>query len=197
MQAWLGGQVPRVLFVVVSTLLIYASTLIGIRLGERRALTQLNPFDFVVAVALGSIVARTATSRSPTYVEGLAHDARARPTRRPAGCVSTRPSPGPTGAAAMFELRVTNISDRPAALLFDTTQGGDVRLSTPDTVEVYHWAELRAFSLEPADVPVAPGEQVTFRLDEEPLPVAPGDYHVLAAVTGESRRGGQRREDGT
>lgn len=69
---WLGATLPRVGFVVLSTLLIYASTLVAIRLGDRRALTQLNPFDFVVAVAMGSLVARTATSPQPSYVEGLA-----------------------------------------------------------------------------------------------------------------------------
>lgn len=68
---WFAGGLPRVAFVIISTLLIYASTLIGIRFGDRRALAQLNPFDFVVAVAFGSIVARTATSATPTYVEGL------------------------------------------------------------------------------------------------------------------------------
>jgi uncharacterized membrane protein YcaP (DUF421 family) len=68
---WLGTTLPRVGFIVLSTLLIYGSTLVGIRLGDRRALTQLNPFDFVVAVALGSLVARTATSPQPSYLEGL------------------------------------------------------------------------------------------------------------------------------
>lgn len=72
LDEWMVSSLDRVLFVAVSTLLVYASTIIGLRLGDRRALTQLSPFDFVVAVALGSIVARTATTRVPTVVEGLA-----------------------------------------------------------------------------------------------------------------------------
>lgn len=72
LDEWLISPFDTVLFVVISTLLIYVSTLAGLRLGDRRALTQLSPFDFVVAVALGSIVARTATTRTPTFLEGLA-----------------------------------------------------------------------------------------------------------------------------
>jgi len=89
-----------------------------------------------------------------------------------------------SGEHATFALRVTNTSDEPATLEFDTTQRGDVRLSTIDGVEVYRWADRRVFAQERHDVTLAPGQRASFALQEAPLPVAPGDYEVLAVVTG-------------
>jgi hypothetical protein len=89
-----------------------------------------------------------------------------------------------SGESATFGLQVTNTSDAPATIEFDTTQRGDVRLSTANGVEVYHWAGRRIFAHEHTEIPVAPGERVSFALQEAPLPVAPGDYEVLATVTG-------------
>ncbi|MBW3602254.1 MAG: DUF421 domain-containing protein [Actinobacteria bacterium] len=71
MSAWFVGSLPTAAFVAVSTVLIYCSTIVVLRLDERRTLGQMSPFDFVVAVALGAIVARTATTPRPTYVQGL------------------------------------------------------------------------------------------------------------------------------
>lgn len=95
------------------------------------------------------------------------------------------PAPDPlvSGQEATFELHVTNTSDRRALLTFDTTQRGDVALSTGD-VEVYRWAARRVFAQEPHEVAFAPGQTVRFPLEEEPLPVAPGDYELMATVTG-------------
>lgn len=93
------------------------------------------------------------------------------------------PDPLVGGREATFELHVTNTSDRRALLTFDTTQRGDVVLSTGD-VEVYRWAARRVFAQEPHEVAFAPGQTVRFPLEEEPLPVAPGDYELMATVTG-------------
>ncbi len=72
MSAWLFGSWRSAGFVAASTLLIYASTVVAIRLvGERRTLTQMGIFDFAVAVAIGAIIGRTATTRAPTYAQGL------------------------------------------------------------------------------------------------------------------------------
>ena len=46
--------------------LLFAVAVIGLRLGERRTLTQLGASDFAVAVAIGSIIGRTATASSWT-----------------------------------------------------------------------------------------------------------------------------------
>jgi hypothetical protein len=99
--------------------------------------------------------------------------------------VEVVPTPDPlvSGQAATFELHVTNISDRRALLTFDTTQRGDVALST-GAVEVYRWAARRAFAHERREVTFASGQTVRFPLEEEPLAVAPGDYELMATVTG-------------
>lgn len=49
---------------------IYVSTVAGIRASERRTLAEMSAFDFVVAVALGSVVGRTATASDPSYIQG-------------------------------------------------------------------------------------------------------------------------------
>lgn len=72
MWDWIFGSWRTVGYVAVATVLIYLSTLVAIRLGERRTLTEMSAFDFVVAVAIGGIVARTATVQPPSYVQGLA-----------------------------------------------------------------------------------------------------------------------------
>lgn len=97
--------------------------------------------------------------------------------------LATDPGPLVSGREATFELEVTNVSDEPALLTFDTTQRGDVAFSTGE-VEVYRWAEPRVFAHDPVEVRLAPGQTVSFPLDESPLPVAPGDYEVLAVITG-------------
>ena len=38
--------------------LLYATAIVGLRLGKRRILAELSPFDFVAAVAVGAIVGR-------------------------------------------------------------------------------------------------------------------------------------------
>jgi uncharacterized membrane protein YcaP (DUF421 family) len=69
---WLIGSWRSLGYVALSAALIYVSTVVSVRwFGERRTLAQLTIFDFAVAVALGAIIARTATTRSPGYLEGL------------------------------------------------------------------------------------------------------------------------------
>ncbi|HEX3393894.1 MAG TPA: YetF domain-containing protein [Acidimicrobiales bacterium] len=71
MFRWLLGDWRDVGFVAVSTALIYLSVVVGLRIGERRTLTEMTTYDFAVAIALGSIIGRTATSQQPSYVQGL------------------------------------------------------------------------------------------------------------------------------
>lgn len=52
-------------WVAVKAVLLFALAVIGLRLGERRTLAQLSAFDFAVAVAIGAIIGRTATSPTP------------------------------------------------------------------------------------------------------------------------------------
>ncbi len=72
MYTWIAESWRSVGYVAVSAVLIYVSTVLALRcFGERRTLTQMTIYDFAVAVALGAIVARTATTRTPSYVEGV------------------------------------------------------------------------------------------------------------------------------
>ncbi len=72
MSSWIGGSWWTLGYVAVSGALIYLSTVLAIRLlGERRTLAQMTIFDFAVAVALGTVIGRTATTRSPSYVQGI------------------------------------------------------------------------------------------------------------------------------
>lgn len=70
--AWLVGDWRSIGFVALSTILIYLSVVAGVRLGERRTLTEMTTYDFAVAVALGSIIGRTATTAQPSYSQGVA-----------------------------------------------------------------------------------------------------------------------------
>ncbi len=72
MWTWLFGSWRTVGYVALSTVLIYLSVVVALRLGERRTLTSMTAYDFAVAIALGSIIGRTATTRSPSYVQGVA-----------------------------------------------------------------------------------------------------------------------------
>ncbi|HEX3424823.1 MAG TPA: YetF domain-containing protein [Acidimicrobiales bacterium] len=68
---WLFGQWRTIGMVALSTVLIYLSTVGAVRVSERRTLAEMSTFDFVVAVAIGAIVGRTATTPSPSYVQGV------------------------------------------------------------------------------------------------------------------------------
>jgi uncharacterized membrane protein YcaP (DUF421 family) len=57
-------------WVAVKAALLFAVAVIGLRLGERRTLAQLNAFDVAVAVAVGSIIGRTATAASTSFATG-------------------------------------------------------------------------------------------------------------------------------
>ena len=71
MDEWLGASWRTVGCVVVGTVATYLSTIIAIRLAGRRTVAQLSSFDIVVTVAIGSLVASTAASNDPSYVQGM------------------------------------------------------------------------------------------------------------------------------
>jgi uncharacterized membrane protein YcaP (DUF421 family) len=71
MYRWFLGYWRTVVFVAASTALIYVSVVVAVRLGERRTLTEMTAYDFVVAIAVGSIIGRTATTPEPSYLQGL------------------------------------------------------------------------------------------------------------------------------
>ncbi|MFN2607902.1 MAG: DUF421 domain-containing protein [Acidimicrobiales bacterium] len=72
MNRWLVGPLSSVGFVSLTAVLMYVSTVLALRVGERRTIAEMSTFDFVVAVALGAIVGRTVTTAEPTYLQGMA-----------------------------------------------------------------------------------------------------------------------------
>jgi uncharacterized membrane protein YcaP (DUF421 family) len=58
--AWIAGK----------AVLLYATAIIGLRLGKRRILAELSPFDFVAAVAVGAIVGRIPSAADADYLAG-------------------------------------------------------------------------------------------------------------------------------
>ncbi len=70
MSEWFGASWEVVGFVVLSTVAMYASVLLGVRTAGRRTLAQMSAFDAVVTIALGSMLATTALSPRPSYAQG-------------------------------------------------------------------------------------------------------------------------------
>ena len=58
--AWIAGK----------AVLLYATAIIGLRLGKRRILAELSLFDFVAAVAVGAIVGRIPSASDADYLAG-------------------------------------------------------------------------------------------------------------------------------
>ncbi|MGH3542749.1 MAG: DUF421 domain-containing protein [Mycobacterium sp.] len=67
---YLLGQYAQLGWTALKTLLLFTIAVIGVRLSGRRMLAQLNVFDFVVAVAVGAIIGRTATSSTTSFATG-------------------------------------------------------------------------------------------------------------------------------
>ncbi|NJC73689.1 DUF421 domain-containing protein [Planosporangium thailandense] len=59
-------------WVVVKTLLLYATAVICFRVGERRTLAEMSAFDFIAAVAAGAIVGRVPNAHDAGYLAGAA-----------------------------------------------------------------------------------------------------------------------------
>lgn len=89
-MSWLVGDAAALLHTAVKAVLLFATAVLGFRLGERRTLAELAAFDFVVVVSVGAIVGRTATADDSSFLTGavalaailLAHRAVTRLRRR-------------------------------------------------------------------------------------------------------------------
>lgn len=57
-------------WVALKAVLLYFTTVVCFRLGERRTLAQLSPFDFVAAVAAGAIVGRVPNANDASFLTG-------------------------------------------------------------------------------------------------------------------------------
>lgn len=71
-MSWITSHWQELGAVAGKAALMYATAILGLRLGERRTLAQWTIIDFVTAVAIGAIVGRTAVAGSQSYVTGAA-----------------------------------------------------------------------------------------------------------------------------
>jgi uncharacterized membrane protein YcaP (DUF421 family) len=71
MSEWFGASWATVGYVVLGTVVMYASAVIGVRLAGRRTLAQMSAYDAVITVALGTLVSGVAVNRDPSYAQGL------------------------------------------------------------------------------------------------------------------------------
>lgn len=69
-MSWLIGQSSALGEVAAKAVLMYATALVALRLGERRTLAQWTIIDFATAVAMGAIIGRTAIAGSQSYITG-------------------------------------------------------------------------------------------------------------------------------
>jgi uncharacterized membrane protein YcaP (DUF421 family) len=67
---WLIGNWASLGAVAGKATLMYATALLGLRLGERRTLSQWTIVDFVAAVAVGAIIGRTAVASMQSFITG-------------------------------------------------------------------------------------------------------------------------------
>ncbi len=70
MMQQLFGNAGGLGWVAVKAVLLFVIAVLGLRLGERRVLSQIGLFDFAVAVAVGAIIGRTATSSTTSFATG-------------------------------------------------------------------------------------------------------------------------------
>ncbi len=66
------GEAGEIGWVVLKALLLYVTAVLGFRLGKRRTLAEMSPFDFVAAVAVGAIVGRVPNAETTSYLAGAA-----------------------------------------------------------------------------------------------------------------------------
>ena len=67
---WFATSPARVLFVIVTAVGIYVAVILLTRLNGLRTYSKMSSFDFAITVAIGSIVASTALSETPSVTEG-------------------------------------------------------------------------------------------------------------------------------
>lgn len=69
MRHLFGGDI-EIVWVAVKALLLYVTAVMAFRIGRRRTLAEMSPFDFVAAVAAGAIVGRVPNASDASYLEG-------------------------------------------------------------------------------------------------------------------------------
>lgn len=71
MSDWFGASTEGLLQVASSTLALYVTVVVALRVAGRRTVSQMSAFDFVVTIAIGSLVASTVLTPDPSYLRGV------------------------------------------------------------------------------------------------------------------------------
>ena len=71
MEHLIGGA-GELGWVAAKAVLLYLTAVLGLRLGVRRTLADLSPFDFVALAAVGSVVGRLPSASDSSYLAGAA-----------------------------------------------------------------------------------------------------------------------------
>jgi uncharacterized membrane protein YcaP (DUF421 family) len=66
------GDVGELAWVAAKAVLLYLTAVFCLRVGERRTLADLSPFDFVAVAAVGSVVGRLPSASDSSYLAGAA-----------------------------------------------------------------------------------------------------------------------------
>lgn len=72
MIEWIAKDWQTAWLILVTAVLIYAATHVAVRIAGLRSFSKMSATDFVLTVAMGSILAATVTSKSPSVAVGAA-----------------------------------------------------------------------------------------------------------------------------
>lgn len=65
------GHPGNLAWVAIKAILLFVTAVIAFRIAERRTIAEMGAFDFIAAVACGSIVGRTPISSTTSYLESV------------------------------------------------------------------------------------------------------------------------------
>ena len=68
---WIWSGPSTLVMVPLTTLAIYGALIVATRLAGLRSFSKMSSFDFAVTVAIGSVVASTVSSPTPSLVQGV------------------------------------------------------------------------------------------------------------------------------
>lgn len=71
MEKWFEASETSLIAIVLSTIGIYAAVILFTRIAGKRSFSKMSSFDFAMTVAVGSVIATTALSKSVSLLQGV------------------------------------------------------------------------------------------------------------------------------
>jgi len=69
---WFHTSADRLLLIVTTAVGIYITVIVLTRINGLRSLSKMSSFDFAITIAIGSVIATTVTSETPSLLDGAA-----------------------------------------------------------------------------------------------------------------------------